>query len=162
MDKRFILLAFKTDSVRKNLWAARLMAHPNLKTKGNPVMNNSVHSNAGEIAGTAVGLALIALMLLFILALYPFFCFCNKRICEKCGVNPGLLIWIPILNLIPLFWAAQMSGWMILLMFIPIVGLIIYILLWVKICEVRGKGALGIILMVLLPVIGVPYLAFSE
>jgi hypothetical protein len=112
-------------------------------------------------AAAAIGLGLLLFILAFSLALYLFFCFCNKRICEKCGVQPGVLIWIPLLNLIPLFWAAGMSGWMVLLMFIPLVNLIISILMWVKICQARGKGALAVILIVLLPIIGIPYLAFS-
>lgn len=111
----------------------------------------------------AVAASLIFIFILFIsLAFYLFGCYCYKRICEKCGVTPGLLIWIPILNLIPLFRAAKMSVWLILLLIVPVVGFIIYILFCVKICEARGKGALGVILVLLVPIIGVPYLAFSE
>lgn len=117
--------------------------------------------HAQSASETFLGAGLILFAILFGLAFYLFYCFCNKRICEKCGVTPGILIWIPILNVIPLFWAARMSAWLVLLMLVPIVGFIIYIILWVKICEVRGKGALGIILVILLPAIGVPYLAFS-
>ena len=123
---------------------------------------NMTNHDAQNAAATAVGLGLIVVFVLFALAFYLFFCFCNKRICEKCGVTPGILIWIPILNLIPLFWAAKMSGWWVLVMLVPIVSLIVYIIMWVKVCEARGKGALGIILVLLIPIIGVPYLAFSE
>ena len=49
-----------------------------------------------------MGLGLVLFVLLIVLAFYVFFCFCAKRICEKCGVNPGILIWIPIANLVPL------------------------------------------------------------
>jgi hypothetical protein len=121
-------------------------------------MNSHTHQAAETLAASG------AMLLVFGIALivYLFFCFCNKRICEKCGVEPGILIWIPILGWIPMFWAAQMSGWMILLMLIPIVSLIVYVILWVKVCQARGKGVLAILLVLLLPVIGVPYLAFSE
>jgi|SRR5690242_11246513 len=121
-----------------------------------------MNHDAQSTAGTLIGAGLFLFFILFGLAVYLFFCFCNKRICEKCGVNPGILIWIPILNMIPMFWAARMSAWLVLLMLVPIVGLIIYIMLWVKVCELRGKGALGVILVLLVPVIGVPYLAFSS
>jgi hypothetical protein len=115
-----------------------------------------------DAAGAFIGAGIILIFILFGLAAYLFFCFCNKRICENCGVRPGLLIWIPILNVIPLFWAAKMSAWLCLLLLVPIVGLIIYIMLWVKVCEVRGKGVLGVVLVLLIPVVGVPYLAFSS
>lgn len=122
---------------------------------------NMTNHDTQTAAGAALGLGLILFVLLIGLAVYLFVCFCNKRICEKCGVRPGLLIWIPILNLIPMFWAAKMSAWWLLLLLVPVVGLIIYILLWVKICEARGKGAWGVLLILLVPIIGVPYLAFS-
>ena len=54
-----------------------------------------------------------------VLAFYIFYCFCAKRICEKCGVNPGILIWIPIVNLVPLLQAAKMPVWMITSFFHP-------------------------------------------
>lgn len=121
-----------------------------------------MNHDAATATHTTLGPEVIVGFLFVGLGIYLFFCFCNKRICEKCGVEPGLLIWIPILNLIPLFWAAQMSGWMILLMLIPIVSLIVYVVLWVKISNARGKGVLAVLLILLLPIIGLPYLAFSE
>ena len=50
---------------------------------------------------TGLSLAVIAFCLLIGLALYLFTCFCFKRICEKCKVDPGIMIWIPIVQLIP-------------------------------------------------------------
>ena len=61
-----------------------------------------MNDNASTAAGTAMGLGLVLFVLVVCLAFYVFYCFCAKRICEKCGVNPGILIWIPIVNLIPL------------------------------------------------------------
>lgn len=121
-------------------------------------MNHDAHT----AAGMAIGLVAVLFLIGLALAVYLFFCFCNQRICEKCGVTPGILIWIPVLNVIPLFWAAGMSGWMILLMLIPLVNIVVSIVMWVKICQARGKGVLAILLVLLLPIIGVPYLAFSE
>ena len=97
-----------------------------------------------------------------ILAVYLFLCFCLKRICVKAGVNPGVLIWLPILQLIPLLQAAQLPIWTILLFIIPIVGAIMAIVLWVKICQNLGKGVLAMVLVILLPIIGIPYLAFVD
>ena len=66
-----------------------------------------------------MGLGLILFILLISLAIYVFCCFCAKRICEKCGVNPGVLIWIPIANLVPLLQVAKMPVWMIILFLHP-------------------------------------------
>jgi hypothetical protein len=109
-----------------------------------------------------MGLGLILVFLVFSLALYVFFCFCLKRICEKCGVNPGALIWIPIAQLIPLLQVAKLPVWVIILFFIPLVNAITSIVLWVKICQARGKSAMFVILVIILPIIFIPYLAFAD
>jgi hypothetical protein len=36
------------------------------------------------------------------------------------------------------------------------------VILWYKLSVARGKGILATVLCVLLPIIGIPYLAFSE
>ena len=121
-----------------------------------------MNDNASAAAGAAMGLGLVFFILLIGLALYVFFCFCLKRICEKCAVNPGVLIWIPIAQLVPLLQVAKLPIWVIILFFIPIVNFITSIVLWVKICQARGKSAVFVILVIILPIIFIPYLAFSE
>jgi hypothetical protein len=119
-------------------------------------------ANTAAATGMAVGMALF--LTVICLALYVFFCFCCKRICEKCGVTPGVLIWIPIAQLVPLLQVAQMPVWMIILFFIPIVNLVIAIMMWAKICQARGKSPWLVILM-FIPIANIffiPYLAFSE
>ena len=68
--------------------------------------------------GSAVflGLGLVALLVALCigLAFYLFYCVCYKRICEKCGVAPGVLVWIPIVQLVPLLQVAKMPVWMIM------------------------------------------------
>jgi uncharacterized membrane protein YhaH (DUF805 family) len=124
-------------------------------------MNNDTTNAA---AGTAMGLGLMLVIVLFALAFYIFYCFCAKKICERCGVTPGILIWIPIVNIIPLLQVAKMPVWMIILFLIPIVSLIVAIFMWVKICQARGKtGWLTIMLFIpIANLIFLPYLAFSE
>ena len=97
-------------------------------------------------------------------AFYLFFCYCYMLICKKAGDDPGLLIWIPILQIFPLFRAAGMSGWYVLGMFLPIINIIIPIVWCFKIVSARGKSPLWAVLM-LLPftnLIALLYLAFSE
>lgn len=114
----------------------------------------------------ATGFGLIALGLIFVfaLALYVFYCFCLKRICEKCGVNPGVLIWIPIVQLIPMLQIAGMATWMLILFFIPLVNLVVLVMLWAKVCSARGKSP-WLVIMMFIPFVNIcfiPYLAFSE
>ena len=92
------------------------------------------------------------------------FCYCLKRICEKCDTEPGILIWIPIFNLIPMLQAAGLSSWLILLFFVPLLNIVMGLVMWVKICQARGKSALLVIMLFipLLNLLFIPYLAFSE
>lgn len=123
-------------------------------------MNDNGSGNDAVAAG--VGIVFGLGILLFALVVYLFFCYCFKRICEKCGQNPGILIWIPFLNFIPLLQAAGMSALLILLFLLPPVGFIVSIIMWVKICTVRRKSPLLVIGVILLPIVFIPYLAFSE
>src|SRR5579862_657414 len=121
------------------------------KTKANPERKLlSMNDTGNAAAATAMGLGMIVFMLFVLViavAVYVFICFCFKRICEKCGVNPGVLIWIPIVQLVPLLQAAKMPVWMIILFLIPVVGLIISIMMWVKICQARGKSGWLVVLL---------------
>lgn len=97
------------------------------------------------------------------LVLYLFGCFCMKLICVKAGYQPGALIWLPILQMIPTFRAAGMSGWWLLACFIPLLNLIAMILWSFKIVKARGKSAFVAILLLLplLNLFAILYLAFS-
>jgi uncharacterized membrane protein YhaH (DUF805 family) len=117
-----------------------------------------------DTAALGLGLALIAGLIVFGLAVYLFSCYCLKRICQKCGKEPGVLIWIPLVHLIPLLELAGMAVWMIVLLLIPLVNLVVLTMLWVKICQARGKSP-WLVIMLFIPGVNlffVPYLAFSE
>jgi len=99
-----------------------------------------------------------------VLAVYLFGCICMKLICVKAGYEPGALIWLPIVQMIPMFRAAGMSGWWLLACLIPLLNLIAVILWSFKIVQVRGKSVL-VAIMLLLPVLNlfaILYLAFSS
>jgi len=122
---------------------------------------NETTTNA---VATGFGLLMIGLILVISLAFYIFFCFCCKRICEKCGHQPGVLIWIPIVNLIPMLQVAGMATWMLILFFIPLVNIVVGIMMWAKVCSARGKSP-WLVLMMFVPflnIVFIPYLAFSE
>jgi hypothetical protein len=123
-------------------------------------MNETTNSALSTGASAVVVLS----VLVFGVAFYFFNCFCLKRICEKCGVMPGVLIWIPIAQLVPVFQVAKMPLWMVILCLIPFVNLVILIMLWAKICTARGKSP-WLVILLFIPVVNLaltPYLAFSE
>lgn len=95
--------------------------------------------------------------------LYLFFCYCCWQICRKTSNRAGLLVWLPGFQMIPLLRAAGMSPWLFLALFVPVVGMIVWIVWCFRICRVRQKSALVGVLM-LLPVTNVlafVYLALS-
>ena len=115
-------------------------------------------------ASSGFGLIFTLVLFLFFLVVYLFCCYLMKRICEKAKGEPGVLIWIPILQAIPLLKAADMSLWWILGFLIPFVNIVGGILLWVNLHKKMGKNPwLTIILFI--PIIGffyLLYLAFSK
>jgi len=93
-----------------------------------------------------------------------FFCMCCSLICKKTGHPGGLVVWLPVFQMIPLFRAAGMSGWWFLAMFVPLLNLVGQILWCVKIAEARGKGFLTAIMLILpgTNLLAFLYLAFSN
>ena len=121
---------------------------------------------SGVQTAAAVGLGIAAMMAIFAISLtvYVFFCFCMKRICQKAGHEPGMLIWIPIVQLVPQLEAAKLPVWMIILCLIPFVNIFAFVYLWVKLCMARGKpGPLGLLILVPGANLGlICYLAFAD
>ncbi len=97
-------------------------------------------------------------------AIWLFFSWCCALICRKAGSEPGVLVWLPILQIFPLLKAAGMSGWWFLGLFVPLLNIVAQILWAVKITQARGKSMLVAILLILPPtsVFAFLYLAFSN
>ncbi len=98
------------------------------------------------------------------LAVYLFFCNCCRLICKKTGHEPGILVWLPVLQIFPLLRAAGMSPLWFLAFLIGFLSPLAVIVLSFKLAKARGKSAwVGFFL--LLPVISIfafLYLAFSD
>ena len=58
-----------------------------------------------------VSVTVLSVILGTLFGFYLFGCFCLKLVCEKAGAEPSLLVWLPLLQLIPAYRAAGMSGW---------------------------------------------------
>ncbi len=99
-----------------------------------------------------------------VLVLYLFACYCCMLICKKTHNEPGILVWVPGLQLFPLLRAAGMSPAWFLAWLVPVLNVLAQIVWSVKIAQARGKSA-WVGLWLLLPVANVLaflYLAFSE
>lgn len=82
-------------------------------------------------------------------AVYLFFCFCASLICKKSGKPGGVLVWLPVLQYIPLLRAARMSPLWLLAMFIPLLNIVAHIMWSFKIAGVRGQGIFTAIFLIL-------------
>lgn len=95
---------------------------------------------------------------------YLFFSFCFMLICKKAGTQPGILVWLPVLQLFPLLKAAHMSGWWFFAFLVPGLNVIAQIIWCLKIADARNKTVFVGILLIL-PVTSLfafLYLAFSN
>jgi len=115
------------------------------------------------LKGLGLTMGLLAVVAAIGLVCYIFTCYCYKRISLNAGHDPGFLIWIPILQMIPLLRAAQMSPWWLLGLIIPLVNLVVVILWCFKIVAACGKSVVWAILLILpfTNIIAFLYLAFS-
>jgi hypothetical protein len=107
---------------------------------------------------------LIWAVLLIGLLFHLFFSYCGRLICSKAGSEPSFLIWLPVLQIFPMFRAAGMSGWWFLGLFVPVLNLVVQILWCIKIVNVRGKHVIWAILLILplVNLLAFLYLAFSS
>ncbi len=102
------------------------------------------------------------LLLGFGLVVYLFYCYCLKRIVEKCGERPGAIIWIPFFQMIPLFRIAKMNPWLILLMLVPLANLIVAIMVWVSVLKTLGRAPVMVVVLFLFGFVYLPYLALTS
>ncbi len=98
-----------------------------------------------------------------LLLCHLFFSLCTKLIVEKTGNEPDALVWVPLLNTIPLVRAAGMSTWSALAMYVPVLNFAVYIVWSLKIARARGQGVWVAILLILPGTSGLAfvYLAFA-
>jgi hypothetical protein len=95
---------------------------------------------------------------------YLLFCFGCMEICNKAGKPGGILVWVPILQWLPMLRAAGMSRWWFLAYPIPVFQLVAQINWSFEIAKALGKSAIVGLLLILpgLNIFAFLYLAFSE
>ena len=102
--------------------------------------------------------------LLPLLVIIPFAVFMivsGWKVYVKAG-QPGWACLVPIYNLYVWIKIAGRPGWWIFLFLIPIVSFVISILLSIEVCRAFGKGSGFALLMIFLPFIALPMLAFGS
>lgn len=121
-------------------------------------------STTQKAAAAGLGIAVFLGAVLFAVVVHLFMSFCLKRVCEKAGTTPGVLIWIPIANLVPLLETAKLPVWLIVLFFIPFVNIAAGVFLFWKLCEARSKpGPLALLMLIPGVNLGlILYLAFAD
>ena len=99
-----------------------------------------------------------------LLFIHLFFSYCCMLICQKTGAQPSIIVFIPILQWIPLLKAAEMSLLWLLALFVPVVNFVAWITWCFKIVKARNKSG-WLVLFLILPVTNLfafLYLAFSD
>lgn len=83
------------------------------------------------------------------------------KVFTKAG-QPGWGVLIPIFNVYLWVKMAGKPGWWVVLMILPVVSFVIGILLAVEIAKAFGKSTGFAVLMIFLPIIALPILAFGD
>jgi len=95
--------------------------------------------------------------------LFVFFSYCMKLICEKAKVDPGVMIWIPFVQMIPMATVAGINPFLLLLYFVPFVNIAFMLYHWAKVCIAIDKSP-WLVVMMIIPLVNVafiPLLAFT-
>ena len=115
--------------------------------------------NSGDAAGAmAVGFG----MLVFYLLIYLFFSFCLYKIFQKAGRDDAWAAFIPIYNSYVLVDIVKKPILWFIMLLIPFVNIIFSIMLMDRLSKFFGKDTLFTVLLVLLPFIALPILAFGS
>ena len=115
--------------------------------------------DSGDAAGAmSMGIG----MLFFYLIFYLFFSFCLYKIFQKAGREDAWAAFIPIYNTIVLVDIIKKPIWWFIMLFIPFVNLIFIIMMYDRLAKFFGKGTMMTVLLVILPFIGFPMLAFGD
>jgi len=101
--------------------------------------------------------------LLISVGLFVFISYCLKLICEKAKFDPGVMIWIPFVQLIPMATVAGINPFLLLLYLVPFVNVVFALYHWAKVCTAIEKSP-WLVVMIIIPVVNlafIPLLAFT-
>lgn len=125
-------------------------------------MDTTVQTYSSSTTSGLGSLMFTGVFLLVELVIILFSVICMWRIFTKAG-RPGWASIIPIYNVIVELEIIGRPAWWIILLFIPIVNVVISIMMAIELGKCFSKSTLwGIFLLILLPFIGLPILAFDS
>lgn len=110
---------------------------------------------------SSFGLTISPMTLLFSLIISLVVIVALWRLFTKVG-KPGWHAFIPVLNMYDLFEISGMAGWLCFAVFIPIVGIIVYIMCYINLAHRFGKSDKFGLLTFFFPFVGIPMLAFKN
>jgi Family of unknown function (DUF5684) len=114
-------------------------------------------------AAAAVGAMMFTFFIVFAL-IYVFMALAVQTIAQKTATPNPWLAWVPIVNIILLLNIAKKPLWWILLFLIPIVNIVISVIVWMAVAEVRQKPSWWGILTII-PIanfVAIGYLAWAD
>jgi hypothetical protein len=118
--------------------------------------------NAAPFA--AMGAVFMLVFFVVLIAAYVYFALALQAIAKRTNTENDWWAWIPILQIILMLNIAQKPVWWIILFFIPLVGIVFMIIVWMAIAEaVKKPNWWGILMIVPIANLIVPgYLAWAE
>jgi len=121
-------------------------------------------SAAAATGGLLFAGGMLIFILMFVLVIYVVMAISLMKIANRTNTENAWFAWIPILNLILMLQIAQRPMWWLIFWLVPILniaGIVFSFIVWIDIAKRLGKTAIFGVLAVLLPIIFMPYLAFS-
>jgi Family of unknown function (DUF5684) len=124
---------------------------------------NVLAQNRDQVPAAFMG-GFFLVFFIICIAFYVYFALALQTIAQKTGTENAWLAWIPIVNIVLMLNIAKKPIWWIILFFIPIVGIVMAILVWMGVAEARNKpNWWGILMIVPIANLIVPgYLAWSD
>ena len=109
--------------------------------------------------GSTASLGVVPTIIMLVFCIFVFIAV--WKIYTKAG-RKGIISIVPIYNMWVLFEIAGMKGWYALLIWVPILGFILSIMLYVKLAKAFGKDTGFAVGMIFLPVIFIPILGYGK
>jgi hypothetical protein len=100
-------------------------------------------------------------LLIIVLGFWALFIVTMWKVFTKAN-QPGWAAIVPFYNFYVLLKVVGRPGWWLVLMIIPIVNIVIGIIMVVDLAKAFGKGGGFAVLLILLPIVGWPILAFGD
>lgn len=121
-------------------------------------MNDAIYYNSTELGALA---AIGTVTYIVTLALSIFILVCMWKILVKAN-KPGWAAIVPIYNCYTEFDMVYGNGWKFLLLLIPFANFVFMIKFYLDLAKVFGKGTGFGLLLLFVPVVGIPLLAFGD